>query len=317
MYLFSGTSNLKLAQGISEFLTYKTQSPYPLRELNIDRFRDGEISVEIPENVRGQNVFIIQSISSPANDNLMELMLIVDAMRRSSVSSISAIVPYLGYARQDRRPRSARVPISARVVANMLSNVGIDRILTLELHADQIQGFFDIPVDNIYSTKLFANDINKKELDNLRIVSPDVGGVLRARSISKQVNDAELIIIDKRRPKANSSEVMNVIGDVNETNCVIIDDLADTCGTIIKASDALLERGAKTVRAYCTHPVLSGNAIENFNKSSLTELVITNSIQLNVEKLQNTNRIRVIDISELLSDAILRINSGNSLKNLS
>lgn len=313
MQLFSGNSNKALAQKIATQLSKKIGSALCLGDAKIEKFRDGEVSIEILENVRGHDVFIIQSICYPANDNLIELLLMADALKRSSAKSIAAVIPYFGYARQDRRPRSARVPISARLVADLMQAAGIDKILTVELHADQIQGFFKIPVDNVYSTKHFAFDINRLELDNLVIVSPDVGGVLRARSLAKQVSDADLVIIDKRRPKANESEVMNIIGDVQNKNCVIIDDIVDTGGTLTKAVDALFEKGAKSVRAYCTHAVLSGNAIENFKNSAITELVVTDTIPDNI----SSKNYRQLSVADLLAEAILRIDSGISIKDLS
>jgi ribose-phosphate pyrophosphokinase len=315
MQLFSGNSNIGLASEIARCLSEKTGEPIPLGQISVSKFSDGEIAVELLENVRGQDVFIVQSTCSPANDTLMELLLIVDAMKRSSARSISAIIPYFGYSRQDRRPRSARVPISARVVANMLITSGVDRLLTIELHADQIQGFFNIPVDNVYSTKHFADDINAMHLDSLVIVSPDVGGVLRARSLAKQVGDAELVIIDKRRPRANESEVMNIIGEVNGRNCVIIDDIADTGGTLCKAIDALFARGAESVRAYCTHAVLSGPAPKNFRNTRVTELVVTDTIPMH--PAMSGIPIRQISVASLLAESIRRINLGHSLKDLS
>jgi len=289
-----------------------------LGHTKVDKFSDGEASVEILENVRGQDVFIIQSTCAPANDTLMELLLMADALKRASARSIAAVIPYFGYARQDRRPRSARVPISARLVADLMQVAGIERILTVELHADQIQGFFKIPVDNVYSTKHFADDINSLGLPDLVIVSPDVGGVLRARSLAKQVGDADLVIIDKRRPKANESEVMNIIGDVYGKNCVIVDDIVDTGGTMIKAVDAIFEKGAKSVRAYCTHAVMSGNAIENFGNSRITELVVTDTIPFHVPIGVAMDRIhRQLSVADLLAEAILRIDSGTSIKDLS
>lgn len=313
MILISGNSNYSLSEDISQALSKKTNDFHPIFPVRISTFKDGEISVELMENVRGQDVFIIQSICKPSNDNLMEILLIADALKRASAKSISAVIPYFGYARQDRRPRSARVPISARLVANLLQVSGIERVLTVELHADQIQGFFDIPVDNVYSTKHFANDINSLKLDDVVIVSPDVGGVLRARSLAKQVGDADLVIIDKRRPKPNVSEVMNIIGDVKNKNCIIVDDIVDTGGTIIKAVDALLNNGAKSVRAYCTHPVMSNNAVEKFDKSNITEIVVTDTIPL----LFSNYKIRRLSVSDLLAEAILRITTGSSLKYLS
>lgn len=319
MQIFSGSSNYELSQRIATQLSRKTGDLVVLGHAKIDRFSDGECSVEIMDNVRGQDVFIIQSTCAPANDTLMELLLMADALKRASARSISAVIPYFGYARQDRRPRSARVPISARIVADLMQVAGIERILTVELHADQIQGFFKIPVDNVYSTKHFADDINSLKLDNLVIVSPDVGGVLRARSLAKQVGDAELVIIDKRRPKANVSEVMNVIGDVSGKNCIIVDDIIDTAGTICKAVQVLFERGATSVRAYCSHPVLSGDAYILLSASEITELVVTDTIQLSWfgEKRSPFLKIRQLSVDNLLAEVILRIDSGISIKELS
>lgn len=288
-----------------------------LGHTKVDKFNDGEASVEILENVRGQDVFIIQSTCAPANDTLMELLLMADALKRASARSIAAVIPYFGYARQDRRPRSARVPISARLVADLMQVAGIERILTVELHADQIQGFFKIPVDNVYSTKHFADDINSLKLPDLVIVSPDVGGVLRARSLAKQVGDADLVIIDKRRPKANESEVMNIIGDVRGKNCVIVDDIVDTAGTICKAAIALYEKGAESVRAYGTHPVLSlGSVFHRLKESGITEMVITDTIPIRVpEGLGDC--LRQLSVADLLAEAIIRIDRGTSIKDLS
>lgn len=319
MQLFSGNSNLDLAQRITTQLSRKTGDLIVLGHAKIDRFSDGECSVEIMDNVRGQDVFIIQSTCAPANDTLMELLLMADALKRASARSIAAVIPYFGYARQDRRPRSARVPISARIVADLMQVAGIERILTVELHADQIQGFFKIPVDNVYSTKHFADDINSLKLPDLVIVSPDVGGVLRARSLAKQVGDVDLVIIDKRRPKANETEVMNVIGDVQGKNCVIVDDIIDTAGTICKAIQVLFDRGAVSVRAYCSHPVLSGEAYSLLAASQITELVVTDTIPLGWFGQQRSPflRIRQLSVADLLSEVILRIDSGTSIKDLS
>lgn len=308
MIIFTGNSNPLLAKKIASHFG-------GLQKIIVNKFSDGEVFVEIPENVRGQDVFVIQSTNFPSNDHLMELMFMVDAIKRASAKSISAVIPYFGYARQDRRPRSARVPISAKVVADMLTQVGIGRLLTMELHADQIQGFFDIPVDNIYSTRQFAEDIKSLNLDNLVIVSPDVGGVLRARSLAKQVGDCDLVIIDKRRPEPNVSEVMNIIGDVVGKNCVIVDDLVDTGGTLCKAVQAIMDKGAVSVRAYCTHAVLSGNAIKHFRACPITELVVTDTIPLSPNMLDMP--IRQISVADLLAESIRRIESGNSLKSLS
>lgn len=308
MQIFTGNSNPQLAKKIAQHFG-------GLQKITVSKFSDGEIFVEIPENVRGQDVFIIQSTCFPANDYLLELMLMVDAIKRASAKSISAVIPYFGYARQDRRPRSARVPISAKVVSNMLMQVGIGRLLTMELHADQIQGFFDIPVDNIYSTRQFAEDIKALNLPNLVIVSPDVGGVLRARSLAKQVGDCDLVIIDKRRPEPNVSEVMNIIGDVVGKNCIIVDDLVDTGGTLCKAVQAIMDRGSLSVRAYCTHAVLSGNALKNFGTTPITELVVTDTIPLRPAMFDLP--IRQISVADLLAESIRRMENGNSLKSLS
>jgi ribose-phosphate pyrophosphokinase len=307
MQIFTGNSNPNLAKSVARYFG-------GLNNITVGKFSDGEIYIELPENVRGQDVFIIQSTCSPTNDHIMELMLMVDALKRASAKSISAVIPYFGYARQDRRPRSARVPISARVVANMLSQAGISRLLTIELHADQIQGFFDIPVDNIYSTRQFADDIKELDLPNLVIVSPDVGGVLRARSLAKQLGDSDLVIIDKRRPAHNVSEVMNIIGDVVGKNCIIVDDLVDTGGTLCKAVQAIMDRGAESVRAYCTHAVLSGNALKNFRSTPITELIVTDTIPLKPAMFDLP--IRQISVAELLAESIRRIEMGYSLKSL-
>lgn len=308
MQIFTGNSNHNLAESVANYFG-------KLRKAIVGKFSDGEIYIEIPDNVRGQDVFIIQSICSPTNDHLMELLLMTDALKRASAKSITAVIPYLGYARQDRRPRSARVPISARVVANMLTQAGIGRLLTIELHADQIQGFFDIPVDNIYSTRHFADDIRSLNLSNLTIVSPDVGGVLRARSLAKQLGDSDLVIIDKRRPEHNVSEVMNIIGDVHGKNCIIVDDMVDTGGTLCKAVQSIMDKGALSVRAYCTHAVLSGNAAENFRQSLITELVVTDTIPLKPAMFDLP--IRKISVAGLLAESIRRIEKGISLKSLS
>lgn len=317
MQLLSGNSNIDLAQKIVTQLSRKISNLVALGHIKVETFSDGECSIELLENVRGQDVFIIQSTCSPANDTLMELLLMADALKRASARSISAVIPYFGYARQDRRPRSARVPISARLVADLMQVAGIERILTVELHADQIQGFFKIPVDNVYSTKHFANDINSLGLSDLVIVSPDVGGVLRARSLAKQVGDADLVIIDKRRPRANESEVMNIIGDVNGKNCVIVDDIVDTAGTICKGVIALYERGAVSVRAYCSHAVMSlGSVFDRLIGSGITEMVVTDTIPIKVPE-HLTGCVRQLSVADLLAEAILRIDSGNSIKDLS
>ncbi|PIP79921.1 MAG: ribose-phosphate pyrophosphokinase [Gammaproteobacteria bacterium CG22_combo_CG10-13_8_21_14_all_40_8] len=309
LMLFSGNANLALSQEIAEHLDIT------LGKATVGRFSDGEINVEILQNVRGQDIFIIQSTCHPCNDNLMELMVMADALRRASAGRITAVTPYFGYARQDRRVRSKRVPISAKVAADMLATVGINRVLTVDLHADQIQGFFDFPVDNVYATPILLEDIYKKNFKNPMIVSPDVGGVVRARALAKRLNDCPLAIIDKRRPEANKSEVMNIIGDVEGQDCIIIDDMIDTAGTLTSAAKALKEQGARSISAYCTHAVLSGNAINNINNSELTELVVTNTIPLS-EIAQNCARIRQLSLADMLSEAIKRVNEEESLSSM-
>ncbi|MFN5510080.1 MAG: ribose-phosphate pyrophosphokinase [Burkholderiales bacterium] len=285
-----------------------------LGKATVGRFSDGEVMVEILENVRGKDVFVLQSTCAPTNDNLMELMVMVDALKRASAGRITAALPYFGYARQDRRVRSSRVAISAKVVANMLEVAGVDRVLTMDLHADQIQGFFDIPVDNIYAAPVLLADVAQRKLDNAIVVSPDVGGVVRARALAKRL-DTDLAIIDKRRPKANVSEVMNIIGEVKGRTCIIMDDMVDTAGTLTRAADALKEHGAIRVMAYCTHAVLSGNAVERVAQSSLDELVVTDSIPLALAA-QACDKIRVISCAQLLSETILRINRADSVSSL-
>lgn len=310
MTVFSGNANPQIARLISQHLGL------PLGQATIGKFSDGEINVALKENVRGKDVFFIQPTCAPTNDNLMELMVMVDALKRSSAERITAVVPYFGYSRQDRRPRSARVPISAKVVANMMTGAGVDRVLTIDLHADQIQGFFDIPVDNIYATPILLNDLLSLELENPMVVSPDIGGVLRARAMAKRVPNAALAIIDKRRPKANESEVMNIIGDdIEDKNCVLVDDMVDTAGTLGKAASALKERGAASVRAYCTHPVLSGNALQNIEESGLDELVVTDTIPLR-EAMVASNKIRVVSIAGLVAETIRRIHVEESISSL-
>ena len=284
----------------------------PLGAADVGTFSDGEVAVEIHENVRGKDVFIVQSTCNPTNNNLMELLVMADALRRSSAGRITAVVPYFGYSRQDRRVRSARVPITAKVVADMLTGVGIDRVVTVDLHADQIQGFFDIPVDNVYATPLIVADIERQNYDDLMVVSPDVGGVVRARALAKQLDDADLAIIDKRRPKANESQVMHIIGEVEGRSCVIVDDMVDTAGTLCKAANALKDRGAKRVIAYCTHPVLSGAAAENIANSQLDQLVVTDTIPLS-DAVQATGRIRVLSLAPMLAETIRRVNNEESL----
>lgn len=309
MMVFSGNANPQLAQKISGYLGM------PLGKAIVSQFSDGEVMFEILENVRGRHVFLIQPTCAPTNDNLMELMVMADAMRRASARMVTAVVPYFGYARQDRRTRSSRVPITAKVIANMLSGVGIDKLLTVDLHADQIQGFFDIPVDNVYASPLLLGDIWKSREPNLMVVSPDVGGVVRARAVAKRLDDADLAIIDKRRPKANVAEVMHIIGDVKDRACVIVDDLVDTAGTLCQAADALKEHGAAKVKAYITHPVLSGPAISNLEGSQLDEIVVTDTLPLSPEAAA-CKKIRQISIAEMLAETIRRINNDESVSSL-
>ena len=307
--LFTGTSNPRLALEVAGYLNL------PLGKINVGRFSDGEVMVEVMENVRGRDVFVLQSLCRPANDNLMELLVMADALRRASAAKVTAAVPYMGYARQDRRTRSARVPITAKVVANMIGAVGIDRVLTVDLHADQIQGFFDMPLDNVYASPVLLGDIWKHKYPNQMVVSPDVGGVVRARAIAKRLEDAELAIIDKRRPNPNESEVMHIIGNVKDRSCVIVDDLVDTAGTLCNAANALKERGAKLVVAYCTHAVLSGNAIKNINASKLDELVVTDTIPLSDEAAA-CDRIRQLSVAAMLAESIRRVSEGESLSSM-
>ncbi len=281
----------------------------------VDQFSDGEIMVEIRDNVRGKDVFIIQPTCKPTNDNLMELMVMIDAMKRASAYRITAVIPYFGYARQDRRVRSQRVPITAKVVANMLQSVGIDRVLTVDLHADQIQGFFDRPVDNVYASPILMGDIWKQEYPDMIVVSPDVGGVVRARAVAKQLGDAELAIIDKRRPKPNMAKVMHIIGEVKNKTCIIVDDMVDTAGTLCQAATALKEHGAAGVFAYCTHPVLSGKAIENLRASTINKLIVTDTIPLSEEALQ-CDKIRTVSIAWMLAETIRRIHFEESVSSL-
>jgi ribose-phosphate pyrophosphokinase len=306
LVVFTGNANPQLAKKVVDHLHI------PLGSAQVTRFSDGEISVEINENVRGKDVFIIQSTCAPTNDNLMELIVMADALRRASAGRITAVVPYFGYARQDRRPRSARVPITAKVVADMITSVGIDRVLTIDLHADQIQGFFDIPVDNIYGSPVLLTDLQKQPFDNLMIVSPDVGGVVRARAVAKQLGEVDLAIIDKRRAKANESQVMHIIGEVSGRDCVIVDDMVDTAGTLCKAAAALKQHGARRVVAYCTHPVLSGAAINNILNSEMDELVVTDTIPLSAEAIAS-GKIRQLSLSPLLAETVRRINNEESI----
>lgn len=309
MMIFTGNANPRLAMDIAGCLNL------PLGKINVGRFSDGEVMVDIGDNVRGHDIYIVQSICSPANDNLMELLVMADAMRRASAARITAVIPYMGYARQDRRPRSVRVPITAKVVANMIVTSGVDRVLTVDLHADQIQGFFDIPLDNVYSSPVLMGDIWKHEYPNLMVVSPDVGGVVRARALAKRLDDTELAIIDKRRPKPNESEIMNIIGDVEDRTCVIIDDLVDTAGTLCNAAGALKRNGASRVVAYCTHPVLSGNAVKNIESSLLDELVVTDTIPLRSEAV-TCDRIRQLSVAAMLAESVRRISEGESLSSM-
>ncbi|EGK69843.1 MAG: ribose-phosphate pyrophosphokinase [Methyloversatilis sp.] len=308
LMIFTGNANPKLAADVAKRLNMS------LGRAQVGRFSDGEVNVEILENVRGKDVFVLQSTCAPTNDSLMELMILVDALKRASAGRITAAMPYFGYARQDRRPRSARVPITAKVVANMLQAAGVQRLLTVDLHADQIQGFFDIPVDNIYATPILLGDIWKQEYPNLMAVSPDVGGVVRARAFAKRL-ECDLAIIDKRRPKANVSEVMNIIGDVTGRTCVIMDDMVDTAGTLCKAAQALKEHGAARVLAYCTHAVLSGEALNRIQSSDLDQLVVTDTIPLS-PAAQACDRIRVVSIAELLAETLLRISNEESVSSL-
>ena len=305
LMVFSGNANPKLATDVVRHLNIS------LSRADVGRFSDGEVSVEIHDHVRGKDVFIIQPTCAPTNDNLMELVVMADAFRRSSATRITAVIPYFGYARQDRRPRSARVAISAKVVADMLTVVGIDRVLTVDLHADQIQGFFDVPVDNIYGSPVLTDDIQDQRFENLMIVSPDIGGVVRARAVAKSLG-VDLAIIDKRREKANVSEVMHIIGDVDGRTCVLVDDMVDTAGTLCHAAKALKEHGASKVYAYATHPVLSGRAIENLENSVLDALVVTNTIPLSAAA-QACSRIRQLDMAPVIAEAVRRISNEESI----
>jgi ribose-phosphate pyrophosphokinase len=309
MMVFTGNANAQLAQDIVNYLKM------PLGKAVVGRFSDGEIMVEIMENVRGRDVFVLQPTCDPTNDNLMELLVMVDAIRRSSAARITTVIPYFGYARQDRRPRSARVPITAKVVADMIGKVGANRVLTVDLHADQIQGFFDIPVDNVYASPILLGDIWRQKYSDLMVVSPDVGGVVRARAIAKRLDDADLAIIDKRRPKPNVARVMHIIGEVEDRDCVLVDDLVDTAGTLCQAARALKDRGARSVMAYCTHAVLSGPAISNIEKSVLDELVVTDTIPLRPDA-RKCSRIRVLSIAEMLAETMRRISAEESVSSL-
>ena len=307
LVLFSGNSNPELANKIAKKLNTS------LGKALVDKFSDNELNIRVDEHVRGKDVFILQSTCFPANDNLMELIILIDALRRSSASRITAVIPYFGYARQDRRVRSERVPISAKLVADMLQSAGADRILTIELHSDQIQGFFNVPVDNVYGTKVIHNHIDKSSYKDQIIVSPDVGGVVRARALAKLLDDADLAIIDKRREKENSSQVMNVIGDVEGKTCILVDDIIDTAGTICNAADALKQKGANKVISYATHAVLSGPAIERISNSKLDELIVTDTIPLS-ENASKLEKIKIISMDDTLSEAINRVNKEESIR---
>lgn len=305
--LFAGNATPELAKRIAERLYMS------LGDATVGRFSDGEIQVQINENVRGGDIFIVQSTCAPTNDNLMELIVMVDALRRASAGRITAVIPYFGYARQDRRVRSARVPITAKVVADFLSSVGVDRVLTCDLHAEQIQGFFDVPVDNVFGSPILIDDILKKaDLVNPIVVSPDIGGVVRARAVAKLLNDTDMAIIDKRRPKANVSQVMNIIGDVKDRDCILVDDMIDTGGTLVKAAEALKERGARRVFAYATHAVFSGTAAKNLANLALDEVVVTDTIPL-PDEIKALNKVRVLTLSSMLAEAIRRISNEESI----
>jgi len=306
MKLFAGNATPDLAQKVAKRLYIE------VGDAVVGRFSDGEISVQINENVRGSDVFIVQSTCAPTNDNLMELIVMVDALRRASAGRITAVIPYFGYARQDRRVRSARVPITAKVVADFLSSVGVDRVLTVDLHAEQIQGFFDVPVDNVFGSPVLLEDMKERKFDDVVVVSPDIGGVVRARAIAKLLNDTDLAIIDKRRPQANVSQVMHIIGDVEGRDCIIVDDMIDTGGTLCKAAEALKEHGAKRVFAYATHPVLSGQAVENIRNSVIDEVIVTDSIPLSAE-LQAIDKIKVLTLADMLAETIRRISNEESI----
>lgn len=307
--IFSGNSNPVLAEKVA------THLQLPLGNALVGRFSDGEIMVEVLENVRGRDTYIFQSSCAPANDNLMEMIILADALRRASAASITAVVPYFGYARQDRRVRSARVPITAKVVADMMACVGISRLITVDLHAEQIQGFFSMPVDNVYSSPVTLEDMSHKNYQRPTIVSPDVGGVVRARAVAKRLNDSDLAIIDKRRPSHNQAEVMHIIGDVKDRSCIIIDDMVDTAGTLTHAATALKEHGAATVSAYCTHAILSGSAIENITNSALDEVVVTDSIPL-TEQARLCPKIRQLGLSHIIAETIYRVNHKESVSSL-
>ncbi|MFT5578900.1 MAG: ribose-phosphate pyrophosphokinase [Paraglaciecola psychrophila] len=309
LMVFTGNANPELAAKVA------AQLHIPLGDIDVGQFSDGEIAVEIKENVRGADVFIIQSTCQPTNDNLMELIVMIDAMHRASAGRITAVLPYFGYARQDRRVRSSRVPISAKVVADMMAAVGVDRVLTVDLHAEQIQGFFDVPVDNIYGSPVLLDDITKQGFENVVVVSPDIGGVVRARAVAKQLDDCDLAIIDKRRPQANEAQVMHIIGEVSGRTCIMVDDMVDTAGTLCKAAAALKEHGAVRVVAYCSHPVLSGKAIANINASELDELVVTDTIPLRADAI-GCSKIRQLTMANLLAESLRRVSNEESISAL-
>lgn len=304
--VFSGNANPELGRKVVACLDIR------MGDATVGQFSDGEIAIEINENVRGKDVFVIQSTCAPTNDNLMELILMVDALRRASAHRITAVIPYFGYARQDRRVRSARVPISAKVIADMMCAAGVNRVMTMDLHADQIQGFFDVPVDNIYGSPILLDDIERQNYEHMVVVSPDVGGVVRARAIAKELNDTDLAIIDKRRPQANQAQVMHIIGDVKDRTCVLIDDMVDTAGTLCKAAEALKARGAKRVVAYSTHAVLSGAAVSNITNSLLDELIVTDTIPIK-DEIMKCGKIRQLTISGLLAEAVRRVSNEESI----
>jgi len=304
--IFAGSANVQLAQQTAHKLNI------PLGKAQIGRFSDGEITTEVLENVRGRDIFILQSTCPPVNDHIMELIIMADAFRRASAGSITAVVPYFGYARQDRRVRSTRVPISAKVIADMMATVGINRVITVDLHADQIQGFFAMPVDNVYATPVMLEDMRKRQFPDPMVVSPDVGGVVRARAIAKRLNDLDLAIIDKRRPRKNETKVMHIIGDVADRDCIIVDDMVDTAGTLCHAAQALKEHGATTVSAYCTHPVLSGDAVADIEASVLDEVVVTDSIPLSTTAAK-CDKIRQLSISNIIAETIYRVNNQESV----
>jgi len=309
MMVFSGNANPGLASEVAAHLGL------PLGKAVVGQFSDGEVMTEIQENVRGRDIFVVQPTCAPTNDNLLELLVMIDALRWASAKRITAVIPYFGYARQDRRPRSARVPITARLVAKMIGSAGADRVLTVDLHADQIQGFFDIPVDNVYASPILLGDVWRQKQPNLMVVSPDVGGVVRARALAKRLDDADLAIIDKRRPRANEAKVMNIIGDVRGRSCVLVDDLVDTAGTLCQAAAALKGQGAARVQAYCTHAVLSGPAVENITASMLDELVVTNTLPLRADAIE-CPKIRVLSIGELLAETMRRVSNEESVSSL-